>query len=108
MHLNRNDAIDMDEFVKAINESFVKDKKPPEVSVIGAAFDFKNFLKDRLPDLLKWTDNLCYRFAKNLVTDKVELHYKFMGNSPHYFGEHFDETVTSVKELASLARGTDA
>ena len=51
VHLNRNDAIDMDEFVGAIRQSFIKDKKPPEVSVIGAAFDFKNFLKDRLPDL---------------------------------------------------------
>ena len=82
--------------------------KPPEVSIIGAAFDFTNFLKVRLPDLSKWTDNLCNRFAKNLVTDKVKLHYKFMGNSPHYFGAHFDETVKSFKELASLARGTDA
>ena len=27
-----------------------KDDKPPEVIVIGAAFDFKNFVKDRLLD----------------------------------------------------------
>ena len=94
--------------VTAINESFIKDNKKTEVSIIGAAFDFKNFLKDRLLDFSKCTDNLCYRFAKNLVTDKVELHYKFMGNRPHSCGEHFDETVTSFKEFASLARGTDA
>ena len=31
-----------------------------------------------------------------------------MGNSPHYFGEHCDETVTSFKALASLACVTDA
>ena len=51
VHLNRHDAIDMDEFVHAVRESFIKDGKNPEVSIIGAAFDFKNFLKDRLPDL---------------------------------------------------------
>jgi hypothetical protein len=25
-----------------------------------------------------WTDNLCYRFAKNLVSGDVEMHYKFV------------------------------
>ena len=78
VHLNRNDAIDMDEFVQAIRESFKKDGNPPEVSIIGAAFDFKNFLKGRLPDMSSWTDNVCCRFAKNLVTGKVEMHYIFL------------------------------
>ena len=78
------------------------------MSIIGAAFDFKNFLKDRLPDMSKWTDNLCYRFAKNLITGKVELHYKCFGKSPHYFGAFHDERVKNFKQLASLASGTDA
>ena len=106
MHLNpsRNDAMTMDEFVLSIHKSFIKDDKPPEVSVIGVAFDFKNFLKGRLPDLLGWTDNLCYRFAKNLVSGKVEFHYKIMGQSPHYFGRFHDEPVTSFMALASKAQ----
>ena len=59
VHLNRNDALTMDTFVEAIRQSCIKDIKPPKVSVIiiGAAFDFKNFLKVRLPDLSRWTDN---------------------------------------------------
>ena len=77
------------------------------MSIIGAAFDSKNFLKDRLPDMSKLTDNLCYRFAKNLATDKVELHYNVFGKSPHYFGAHFDERVKNFKKLTSLAVGTD-
>ena len=100
VHLNRHDAIDMDEFIHAVEESFVKDETKPEVSIIGAAFDFKNFLKDRLPDMSKWTDNLCYRFAKNLITGKVELHYKCFGKSPHYFGAFHDERVKNFKQLA--------
>ena len=76
------------------------------MSIIGAAFDFKNFLKDRLPDMSSWTDNLCYRFAKNLITDDVELNYKCFGKSPHYFGAFHDERVKSFKQLASLATGS--
>ena len=101
VHLNRNDAITMDEFVQAITKSFIKDDKPPEVIIIGAAFDFKNLLKDRLPDLSSWTDNLCYRFAENLASGRVELHYKFLSQSPHYFGNFHDEPVASFKALAS-------
>ena len=78
------------------------------MSIIGAAFDFKNFLKDRPPDMSKWTDNLCYRFAKNLITGKVELHYKCFGKSPHYFGAFHDERVKNFKQLASLATGSQA
>ena len=107
VHLNCNDAIDMNEFVQAIRKSFKKDGNPPEVSIIGAAFDFKNFLKDRLPDLLKWTDNLCYRFAKSPITDKVELHYKCFGNSPHYVGAYFDESVTSFEPGMWHGRGDE-
>ena len=106
VYLNRHDAIDMDEFIHAVRESFVKDEKKPYVSIIGAAFDFKDFLKDRLPDMKGWTDNLCYRFAKNLVSGDVEMHYKFFGKSPHYFGAFHDEKVASFKKLASLATGS--
>jgi len=53
-----------------------------------------------------WTDNLCYRFAKNLVSGDVEMHYKFFGKSPHYFGAFHDEKVASFKKLASLATGS--
>ena len=84
----------------AVEESFVKDEKKPEVSIVGAAFDVKNFLKDRLPDMSKWTDNLCYRFAKNLVSGDVETHYKFFGKSPHYCGAFHDERVKNFKQLA--------
>ena len=38
LHLNKNDAIIMDEFVQKITKSFIKDDKLPEVIVIGAAF----------------------------------------------------------------------
>ena len=55
-----------------------------------------------------WTDNLCYRFAKNLVSGDVELHYKFFGKSPYYFGAFHDERVKNFKQLASLACGSDA
>ena len=101
VYLNRHDAIDMDECIRAITMSFIKDEKKPEVSIIGAAFDFKNFLKDRLPDMSSWTDNLCYRFAKNLITGDVELHYKCFGKSPHSFGAFHDERVKNFKDLAS-------
>ena len=71
------------------------------MSIIGAAFDFNNFLNERLPDMSSWTDNLYYQFAKKLATGEVELHYKCFGKSSRYCGEHYEERVNNFKKLES-------
>ena len=53
-----------------------------------------------------WT-NLLRQF-EDLLSGKVELHYKFLGQSPHCFGYYPAEPVTSFKAIASKANGPDS
>ena len=101
VYLNQHDAYTYDEFVSCIRNSFLKENRPPNVITLGHAFDFKAWLEDRLPEVKSWTDNLCYRFAKNFATGVVEMHYKFLSQSPHYFGATTECKVTSFKQLRS-------
>ena len=101
VYLNRHDALTYDEFLGAIRASFLKEGRPPNIISIGHAFDFKAWLNGRLPNLSSWTDNLCYRFAKNVLTGKPEMHYKFFGASEAYLGGTTECRVTSFKALQS-------
>ena len=77
--------------------------------VIGTAFDFKNWLQDSNYILTKfesWTDNLCYRFAKKLLSGRVEMLYKYLSQSPRNFGHYHNERVRSFKELARKAESS--
>ena len=101
VYLGKHDAYTYDEFVSCIQKSFLKENRPPNVITLGHAFDFKAWLKDRLPEVKSWTDNLCYRFAKNCATSEVEMHYKFLSQSPFYLGATPECRVTSFKHLHS-------
>ena len=105
VYLNRNDALTYSAFVEAIRRSFLKENRPPNVICLGHAFDFKAWLDDRLPDMSSWTDNLCYRFGRNPVSEAVEMHYKYYGQTPAYFGGATTTKVTSFKALRSQVTG---
>ena len=99
VHLNKHDAVTYDAFLAEISKSFKKDGNPPAVISLGAAFDFKTWLDGRLVGVSEWTDNLVYRFSMNPTTKKVEMHYKFLAQSPRYFSGQHDHPVRSFKEL---------
>ena len=71
---------------------------------MGVAHDFKAWLANRLPTVESWTDNLVFRFSKNPSSGRVQMHYKYMGQSPRYFGENHEHPVASFKALQRHAQ----
>ena len=104
VYLNKHDCLTYDEFLQGVHKSFVKDNKHPNVVTIGQAFDFKTWLKDRQNPVESWTDNHCYRFAKNVATGVVEMHYKYLSQNERYFGYNQDYQVSSFKRLEADSR----
>ena len=104
VHLNRHDAYTFDDYLSEIKKSFIKDGNPPNVITVGAAYDFKGWLNDRLADVSSYSDNLVFRFSKNPATGGVQMHYKFLATSPRYFCASHAHTITSFKAVARQAR----
>lgn len=104
VHLNKVDALTFEDFLAEVGKSFLKEGRPPNVVPLGVSHDFKAWLNDRLPTVASWTDNLVFRFSKNPTSGHVQMHYKYMGASPHYFGENHDSPVKSFKAVQQAAR----